>query len=227
MSDYLNYCRQRGCGEDQGPYEEPIWKEKPEECEKRDRPDKHPEKCDWEWKPKPEKPKYPVTIVSCGNGSGLTLPVNGPSVAVVQSVNGYSPTLVVGTVSLDARGLKDPTIKLDFSSLINYRIASTTGDYSLRIIFQLSRSCGHGARIPLSTFIYENSLSITGSSGSPSPIFEIKDPFSFTWCECNDCGGCCTYLIEIVDISSYNIECASITNVGINAVASGLPEDHR
>ncbi len=179
-----------------------------------------------------KKDEFPVTILSCGQGSGLILPISDNLLRAEanQSSTGYlgTPTLVVGTVNLDTRGLDHPAIKIDFSSLINFKANFLPG-FELTIIFQLSRSCDHGQKTPLATWIYEKSASVDlDGLVLPREVavdFQFKDPFSFVWCECHDCPGCCTYLVEIININSFYIESASITNVGITAIASGEPRD--
>lgn len=179
-----------------------------------------------------KKRDFPVVIFNCGNGSGVTLPVTGAvACAGNQAVIGSwgAPTLIIGTVNLDTRGLDHPSIKIDFSSLVNFRADSDFSGYSLRIIFQLSRSCEHENKVPLATWVYQNEISV--NLGIPVPDLnlvdidvESKEPFNFVWCDCHDCPGCCVYLVEIIDISAYNIESASITNVGISSIASGFPD---
>ena len=205
MSNYKGCC-----GED---YPQDVEQSRDERC----RPP-HP--------PHPEK--FPVTILSCGNGQGGSIPVsdlalNGAQAA--QRLVGYgSPCLTVGTVTLDSNGLDHPDVKIDFSSLINFRANFLSG-YTFRLVFQLSRSCSHGAKTPLATWTFEKEADVYLDGLSvPSEVcvnFEFKDPFGFVWCLCHDCPGCCLYTVEIVDVCAYGIECASITNVGITAIASG------
>lgn len=174
--------------------------------------------------------RFPVTILSCGNGAGGSLPVNNIEVApAAQAVIGSygSPSLIIATVSLDTNGLDHPEVKIDFSSLINFRADFLSG-YTLQLVFQLSRSCNHGPKTTLATWTYENDADAF-LDGIPIPSeaevkFEFNVPFGFVWCQCNDCPGCCLYTVEVVDVSSYGVECASITNVGITAIASGKPE---
>lgn len=179
--------------------------------------------------PEHRKDDFDKIILSCGTGSGVTLPVaNNVLSANSVAIGGVGyPALVVGTVTLDTRRLDHPDVKIDFSSLVNFRADSDLSGFSLRIIFQLSRSCDHGQKVPLATWLYQKEVSVD-LDGIVIPDLnlididvEFKDPFSFVWCDCHDCPGCCTYLVEVIDISAFNIESASITNVGITAIASG------
>lgn len=176
-----------------------------------------------------KKRNFPEVILSCGNGSGVSLPVCGVTGPGAQAVIGSwgAPSLVVGTVNLDTRGLDHPSVKIDFSSLVNFKADSDLSGYLLRIIFQLSRSCEHGDKVPLATWVYQNEVAVnlgvqTLDLSCLDIDVESKEPFNFVWCDCHDCPGCCLYLVEIIDISAFNIEAASITNVGISAIASGF-----
>lgn len=173
---------------------------------------------------------FPQTIMSCGRGAGTILPVcyfvgglNGSS-SVIN--NNGTPTLPIGSVTLDTRGLDRPDVKIDFSALVNFTANVGLSGFSIRVFFQLSRVCEQGEKIPLATYIYKRELNIGISVPVPADVtavLEFSDPFSFVWCDCGECPGCCTYLVEAIDISSYNVSCASVTNVGITGIASGDP----
>lgn len=168
-------------------------------------------------------------VMNCGTGSGLTLPVNGGNLngarEAVQGGSYGSPALIVGTVSLETKGLEDPTIKIDFSSLLNFKADLFIG-FEFRAIFQLSKTCDNGQKVPLSSWIFQKELDVDLGTTLAIPQnlrvnFEFKEPFDFVWCECESCGGCCVYTVEIIDICAYNIECASITNVALTVLAVG------
>ncbi len=174
----------------------------------------------------------PKVVLNCGTGTGLTIPVSS------RGGRGYDhAAYVAGTVSLNSSGLYCPTVKIDFSTMINFKAESRDGEFFIRLIFQLSRACDGGPKIALGTWVYEKEVDIdrrwriaaanggepeqVNSNGGSSEIeIDIKEPFGFTWCECCDCSDCCLYVVEVVDIDTDNIECLSLTNVGINALAS-------
>ncbi|NLW91452.1 MAG: DUF4489 domain-containing protein [Syntrophomonadaceae bacterium] len=191
-------------------------------------------KNDEKWRPPyPPKPeRFPVSVLSCGNGQGASIPLGGIGVidgmaARTLSVSDGGSGLILGSVTLDTNGLDHPDIKIDFSSLINFRANFLSG-YTLRLVFQLSRCCNNGAKTALATWTYakEADVFLDGLSvpTDVSGVFDFSDPFGFFWCQCNSCPGCCLYTVEVVDVFAYGIECASITNVGITAIASGKPE---
>lgn len=175
-------------------------------------------------------PQGSKVIMSCGNGSGLAIPTDS------RGGKGKSQSsLVAGTVSLNTRELRCATVKIDFSSMINYQVKSWDGEYLIRIIFQLSKACDGGQKVPLGTWVYEKEVdkerysrngigpaaAVNGGCPPPQPEVEmvIKEPFGFTWCGCTACPDCCLYLVEVIDVDSDNIKCLSLTNVSISAMA--------
>lgn len=192
--------------------------------------DKHCECCVIEKDYHCPPPRHEQKIaLNCGTGTGAVLPIVAGVLVSGAQVNGYYQTnpIVLGTVSLDTHWLNKPTVKVDFSSLISLRITSADFnilDYFFRLTFRLSKACECGPQIPLGTWNYELSNNLQARISIPEGIEQtstVSESFGFTWCECQHCPGCCTYIVEVIDLQYYNIECASITNVGINAMAVG------
>lgn len=180
-------------------------------------------------------PQGSKVIMNCGNGSGITIPTDNRG-----GWGNHQASLVAGTVTLNTLDLRCPTIKIDFSTMINYQVNSRDGDYLIRLAFQLSKACG-GHKIPLNTWIYEKevdrcrflptngepqvALDGVGPTILPPPLLSevdmaVKEHFGFTWCECNPCPDCCLYVVEVVDVDSKKVRCLSLTNVGINVIAT-------
>lgn len=166
---------------------------------------------------------------SCGTASGLSLPVYGGGYGVREG-NGPPPctSLVAGTVSLDTSGMVHPTVKVDFSSLINFWIALDfyAVGLLLSIDFRLSKICD-GSKVSLGTWTYQKSVNagcdlngVQQTDGCGLQV-DFREAFNFSWCECQDCPGCCTYVVEIANVNSFNIMSASLTNVSISAMAVG------
>ncbi len=167
----------------------------------------------------PVPPKQTETILKCGNTPGsvpLTLSVTGVDAANAVFVNSENSSLL-GSVVLDTRGLVDPTIKIDFSSLISFR--STAGNFQLRLFFNLKKVC-RNHKIELGTWSFEKFSNVTPGTGE---YVEETDAFSFFWCECEDCPECCRYIVEVTSAYLYNIDFAVISNLSISAMAVGLP----
>jgi hypothetical protein len=180
------------------------------------------------------RPQDNRVVMNCGNGSGITIPTDNKG-----GWGNHQASLVAGTVTLNTMGLRCPTIKIDFSSMINYRVDSNDGDYLIRLAFQLSKAC-NGHKIPLNTWIYEKEVDkhgylpiCSGAQIGPESVgpsipypslpeldMTVQEHFGFTWCECNPCPDCCLYVVEIVDVDAKKVKSVSLTNVGINVIAT-------
>ncbi|MDD3363510.1 MAG: DUF4489 domain-containing protein [Syntrophomonas sp.] len=193
--------------------------------------------CDYEEEieTKPEKKEHKCkphhqteTILRCGTATGSgPLSCNGIGIPSVGS-NGYGfQPIVQAAVVLNTSKLINPTVKIDFSSLISFK---TCGDdnYFLHLAFKLSKVCG-GGRIPLGTWTFEQSHHEDNAVASTNggEFVQETDPFCFSWCECDDCPDCCRYIIEIVDQQCYNIEFVTVSNISLTALAVGLKNSHR
>lgn len=183
--------------------------------------------------PPRDRDRINQTILACGSGTGVILPDH--SEAQSQLFNPY----VVASVALDTSSLEHATVKIDFSCLITYKEA----DYypsDLRLTFQLTEICENGARIPLGTWNFERLIEVFGgpcvaarntdgvelnSIGSITNT-ETVDSFSFTFCECRNCPGCCHYVVEIINAETNNVDHPAVSNGSITALAVG-PLAHR
>ncbi len=175
-----------------------------------------------------------VTILKCGTVSG-SAPSAGFGIGPVANGvgGGYGcQSAVQAAVTLDTSELKNPTVKIDFSSLITFK---TCGDdnFFLRLAFKLSKICC-GSHIPLGTWTFEQVSHEggpgvqTNGSGGYGDFIQETDPFCFTWCECDDdCPECCRYIVELCDQQTFNIEFFTITNIALTALASGKKKSHR
>jgi hypothetical protein len=169
------------------------------------------------------------TILKCGTVTGSG-PLSCNSIAlngVGSNGYGFQP-IVQAAVTLDTSKLIDPTVKIDFSSLISFKTCSEY--YFLRLAFKLSKFCC-GKSIPLGTWTFEQ-VHQEGAPTAATPILgefvQETDPFCFTWCECDDdCPECCRYVVEIVDQQCYNIDFVTVSNISLTALAVGLKKSHR
>ncbi|MEN6460968.1 MAG: DUF4489 domain-containing protein [Syntrophomonas sp.] len=186
-------------------------------------------------KPYPESKHEMETIVKCGMGMspGPLCRNTGILVGVANSIpgGGYKhENPVIACVVLDTRNIKDPTVKIDFSSLISFKTYGC-GGYFLRLAFKLSKVCDGGNPVPLGIWTFEkaeenqypmvDSVTPEEAVNNNSSVQET-DSFCFTWCQCEGCPGCCTYIVELVDQDCYNIEFATISNIFITGIANGF-----
>lgn len=155
------------------------------------------------------------TILACGTGTGANIPI--------PSATGTFSPITLASVSIDTSCLKDPTVKIDFSSIINYTALITLGDLPVignpfTVTFQLNKTCDDGSKIGLGNWYY--------STAFLSAAVNTTNSFSFTHCECNTCPGCCVYTVEIVQASGgiLNVvdlmENAKVVSSSITALAT-------
>ena len=178
-----------------------------------------------ECKPHPMPHKETETILNCGHavGSPPLSCVFGP--VLNGGSYGFQP-IVEASVVLDTTKLVDPTVKIDFSSLISFKTIDE--NYFLQLKFRLSKFCG-GSPIPLGTWTFEKSYSEFNGGRQPasppppqcSESAQETESFCFSWCECDDCPGCCRYIVERIDQQCYNIESVAVSNGSLTAMAVG------
>ncbi len=181
----------------------------------------------------PDPPVLNQTILVCGSGSGITLPIYEDPCC--QLANPH----VIANLSIDTGALANPRVKLDFSTIINYKESGSLVVCGLRLIFQLSRVCA-GTKIALGSWNFVRKIKPSwgvgplnaemelkhgpgpGPGPGPGGIFvETVDSFGFTFCDCQACPGCCSYLVEIIHAQTNGVDFASISNPILNAIAVG------
>ena len=181
--------------------------------------DNHNEKQEKNPKHHHEPPKQTV-ILKCGTATG-SVPLNfgllGGGLQAEGVANGYSFSPVLASVVLDTENLINPTIKIDFSSLISFR--TTSQNYQLRLIFTLKKVC-KGQKVELGTWTFEELTNV--SDGVSGEYVQETESFGFTWCECNDCPDCCRYIVEVSTGPGFNIDFAFVSNIALAATAVGL-----
>lgn len=169
--------------------------------------------------------RQPITIMKCGNSVGsYPLLLNQRSVAINGPIPGpgygCDPT-ILASVALDTRSLVDPTIKLNFSSLISTRTNQVF--YYLRLRFTLRRICD-GQPIELGSWLFEHCE--LGDDLVTQQVFgELEtETFSFEHCECGVCSDCCYYQVDVTPEPGYGgFEYAIISKIALNATAVGMP----
>jgi hypothetical protein len=180
-----------------------------------------PEKEEFRHKPQPKHETE--TILKCGTVTG-SAPIYC-NLASGSNGFGFNP-IVLASVVLDTNKLIKPTIKIDFSSLISFK---SCGDdnYFLRLTFKLSKTCD-GNPIPLGSWTYEQAHHEELLDGDLVNCGFVRQtvPFSFSWCECDECPDCCRYIVEIIDQQCCSIDFAVVSNISLTALAVGLKNPH-
>lgn len=142
----------------------------------------------------------------------------------------------IATVSIDTRELMNPTVKIDFTSLISFRTSSRSNDdFSLRLVFRLSKMCHDGHRIPLREWVFEKrrendshgGRDLLEKNGHGSSKIEETESFCFSWCDCSEFPDCCRYFVEVIDRECDEVDSAVVSNVTLTALAVGTRRHYR
>jgi hypothetical protein len=160
-----------------------------------------------------------MTILKCGTSTGSgPLPVNR---FMDEDVRRFRP-IVQATVVLDTHDLIEPTVKIDFSSLITFK--TSNDKFLLNIMFKLSKICHEEERIPLGTWTFEEAQGEKKweTQYKDDKFVQETESFCFTWCEDDvERSERCRYIVEIIDLQSINIDFAIVSNVSLTAMAVG------
>lgn len=142
---------------------------------------------------------YKPLRIFCGKGSSAQF-----------SISNATPGSI-GFVSVDARELCKPLVKIKFSSIVS--LASTGLDPEAQLTFTLFRVCDNEEPLELNSWTYE-SFQIT----SDSIIVGLDNSFSFIYCDRLNCSRLCEYFVEV---SADNVSNAGVAvdNVQIQAIA--------
>ena len=141
----------------------------------------------------PGHPTPTESIFTCGHGSGVSIPIPTAS-------NPTSTPIPVANVTIDTTCLCNPSVKIDFNSIINYQALislATTLTSPFTATFQLSKTCKDGSKVALGTWDF--------AYGSVALAVNVTNSFGFTYCECNTCPACCVYNVEIVRVTGLSL----------------------
>ena len=107
----------------------------------------------------------------------------------------------VGSVSIDTTGLKNPTVLLSVTGIINAPIGALPN-----LTFRIIR-CANGCSQPVGgSYTYAGTVDLLESNS-----------FAFQYCDCSQCDGCATYTLEIT--SATIAQAGTTINTTISALA--------
>lgn len=121
-----------------------------------------------------------------------------------------SPAAGVGQVTVDARGLCKPLIKIKFSSTVI--VTSTDHPAEAGLTFSLFRSCDDGGAVLLDNWVYE-AFDVEDSNDA----IGLTTSFSFIFCDCLNCSRVCDYFVE-VSVNNLDDAAISVDNVQLQAI---------
>jgi hypothetical protein len=144
---------------------------------------------------------YPI-IFECANGTGAQF-------EETQNTTTFIPR-TIGCLTIDTTCLKNPVVKFDFCSTIEFRVLQDTPT-TAKLVFQLCKQCDNGEEICCGNWDWEARFNDTGE--------RLKTSFSFCHCECNSCPGCCTYTVKIVEAQNLGDDVLHVFNTTLQAFA--------
>ena len=147
-------------------------------------------------------------LLSCGQGMSAVFPGNNTVDPVIPSPS----SAMVGQVTIKTKGICKPVVEIEFSSIVSLITASDFGFEKASLNFQLFRVCDDEEAILVDSWLYEIFKLETSN-----PFLTLTSSFSFTFCECLDCIGCCDYFVEVSVGGLESIETISVDNVQIAA----------
>lgn len=147
-------------------------------------------------------------IMACGQGNGFTFADNGESISLTSPSQAGRPK-TLGTVVIDTTCLCKPAVKIEFASNVHFvPFNRGAGCGTIKFEFELVRKCDNGYETSLNSWLFE----ITEEDDN------FAQTFSFIYCDCNTCPGCCEYFVRCVPMELD--ECSfSVTNCHIAAFA--------
>lgn len=115
----------------------------------------------------------------------------------------------ITSVATNTLNLCNPSVKIDFTSTINFTAilvgATLTLATPFTVILQLSKVSNQGSKISLGSFSYSYSSPLSTSINS-------SVPFNFNYIDCNTCPNCYTYIVEIISVTPLSLSVGAITS---------------
>lgn len=156
------------------------------------------------------KPGHPLPkpiIFECGTGNGFTFATNGSDISITSPCTACRPK-TVGIVTIDTTCLCQPKIKIDFASNVHFVRRDHHESGTAQLEFELVRVCDEGQETSVCSWLYE----ITDERDN------FAETFTFIYCDCNSCPGCCRYFVRINPLEIENAS-ISVGNCHIAAIA--------
>jgi hypothetical protein len=190
--EYKDYKYKDDCEYEDYEYRDYRYKDRDRDCVKC-KPPGHP-------LPKP-------IIMACGQGNGFTFADNGESISLTSPSQASRPK-TLATVLIDTTCLCKPAVKVEFASNVHFVPFNRDGNATIKFEFELVRKCDDGTETSLNSWLFE----ITGEDDN------FAQTFTFNYCDCNTCPGCCEYFVRGVPMELD--ECSfCVTNCHIAAFA--------
>ena len=127
---------------------------------------------------KVKHPKPKEILLECGQGTGSR-----------RFTSSDDAPFQLAHVTLDTTSINRSEVLIKFSGLVNMEALASGA--TVRLQYELFRVCGNKEPESLGTWLFEE-------VGASPIVFETqKQSFSFIFCECTNCLGCCEYFVTV------------------------------
>ncbi|QUI23188.1 DUF4489 domain-containing protein [Vallitalea pronyensis] len=130
---------------------------------------------------KPVHPKPKKSLLACGSGSGNTTFTSSSDDTPFQLAH----------VTVDTSCLCKPVVDIEFSSTVRFEALENIGS-AAQLRYELVRVCADGTPVTIGLWILDK-----------LPILNVAsiETFSFNYCDCTTCPGCCDYFVTVMPIT--------------------------
>ncbi len=145
---------------------------------------------------------YPI-LFECGQGTGAMIPGG------TDATTPFTPR-ALGCLTIDTTCLESPVVKFDFTSIVKF--VNTSDNGPARLTFGLFKKCDSGEESLCGTWDFAIDFDGNGE--------QVTTSYSFSYCECHSCPGCCTYAVRVIAASnSESSNTLDICNTTLSAIA--------
>lgn len=138
--------------------------------------------------------------------------------SAVKTFASQGQSFTAACVAIDTTCICKPKVKIEFSSMITLN-ADVTDDFEVGLRFELIKVCDNRKELSCGTWMYERII-----SRNISDFFTtLTDSFSFIYCECQSCPGCCQYFVRVTaDTFLVGGQNVTVTVAGSNMAAIAI-----
>lgn len=157
---------------------------------------------------------------NCNCSNNCCFPLNcSQTIASTPIPLTLSVPVPITSLSVNTSNLCNPSIKIDFTSTINFNAilagATLTLATPFTVILALSRVSNNGSKIALTSFSYSYSTPLSTSISSSLPL-------NLNYIDCNLCHNCYTYVIDIISVTPLSLSAGTITSQSASIINSRL-----
>lgn len=112
--------------------------------------------------------------------------------SAVKTFTSQGQSFTAACIAIDTTCICKPKVKIEFSSIVTLNV-DATDSFEVRLQFELIKICDDRKELSCGTWMYERFIPGTLSEF----LSTLTDSFSFIYCECQTCPGCCQYFVRV------------------------------